>query len=85
MKLPNISATKESTPRKNTTGLNSLFSFFLIGYLTKTKERNLPMELGFMPFTRALTRITIRTASFKIWTRVTDSISYDNNRYAKRN
>ena len=35
-----------------------------------------------MPFTKALARSETETASSMVWTRFTDSISYDDNRYA---
>ena len=37
-----------------------------------------------MPFSRALKESEMQTVSPRIWTRVADSISYDDNRYAKR-
>ena len=36
-----------------------------------------------MPFKWALERRKTQTASSRIWTRVTDSISFDDNRYIK--
>ena len=62
------------------------------GYLTKVKVYNVPCYLpiaggrtdGFMFFLRALARRETQTASSRFWTRVTDSISNDDNHYAKR-
>ena len=58
---------------------------------TKAKETSLPYHLpvtggkhGFMPFLRTLVRSETQTASSIIWTRIAESISYDDNRYAKR-
>ena len=56
----------------------------------KTKELSVPNYLpiagertdGFVPFSRALERSETQTASSRIWTRVTDSIYYDDNRCA---
>ena len=61
------------------------------GCLTKVKELSLPYYLpiternteGFMPLPSVQARSETLTTSFRIWTRVTDSISYDDNRYAK--
>ena len=38
-----------------------------------------------MPFQKILTWSKTQTTTTKIWTQVTDSISYDDNRFAKRN
>ena len=66
------------------------FSFsFLTNCLIKAKEINLPYYLHiafewgrgdeFMPFQRALTHNETQTATSKIWTSVTDLISFDYN------
>ena len=39
---------------------------------------------GFMSLSKAFARIETQTASFRIWTLVTDSISDEDNWYAKR-
>ena len=61
------------------------------GCLANSKEPSLPYYLsiarerrdGFMHFPKALAQSEIQTASTRIWTQVTDSISYDDNHYAK--
>ena len=70
------------------TDLNSEFSFST-SYITKAKEHNLRYYWpiagrrtnGFMPFSKTSTQRNTRIASSKIWTRITDSISKDDNRY----
>ena len=73
--------------KQNLTGFISEFSFSESGYHTKIKEPNLPYYLpiaggrivGFIPFLRVLALREKPTASFRIWTLFTMSISYDNN------
>ena len=72
-------------------GLKSVFSFSYTSFLTKAKEPSLSNYLlivrrtaaGFLPFLRALSRNGTQAVSFKIWTWVTDSISYDEDLWAK--
>ena len=68
--------------------LNSEFYFSLTGCINNAKEPNLPYYLHivggkdeFMPFPRACARSEIQTASAKIWTGVSDFISYNDNLY----
>ena len=71
--------------------LNSNFSFSSTGCLTKAKEVSLLYSLpkvngstdGFMPFPRALAWSEKQINSSRIWTRVTDFISYNGNCYVK--
>ena len=71
------------------TGFNSEFSFSLSSCLTKAEEPCLPYYLliaggriiGFIPFARVLVLCEMQSVSFRIWTRVAVSISYDNNHY----
>ena len=73
--------------KRNTTGLNSVFSFSLVGCHTKIKEPNLLSYwliaggriVGFMPFLRVLSLLEVQTALSRIRTRATDSIFYDDN------
>ena len=70
------------------------FSFSLTGYLTKAKEISLPYYLPiaggggrtnkFMSSLQILARSEHASASSRIWTLVTDYISDDDKRYAKR-
>ena len=70
-------------------GLNSEFSFSWTSFLTKAEETSLPYYLpiaggriiGFIPFPRVLVRCEMQSVSSRIWTRVTVSISYDDNHY----
>ena len=70
------------------TGLNSEFSF-LTSCPTKAEEHSLPYYLpivggriiGFIPFPRVLVLCEMQSVSSKIWTRITVSISYDDNHY----
>ena len=66
------------------------FSFSLTGCLTKAKGNSLPNYLPItektdesMHFLMALSRREMQTASFRIWIRVTDSISHKDNYYIK--
>ena len=71
------------------TGLNSEFSFSLTSCLTKAEEPSLSDYLaiaggriiGFIPFLRVLVPREMQSVSSRIWTRVTVSISYDDNHY----
>ena len=75
--------------KRSLTGLNSEFSFFLTSCLTKAEEISLPYYLpiaggriiGFVPFPRVLVLCKMQSVSSRIWTRVTVSISYDDNHY----
>ena len=75
--------------KQSLTGLNSEFSFSLTNCLTKAEEPSLPYYLpiaggriiGFIPFLRVLVQCEMQSASSRIWTRVTVSISYDDNHY----
>ena len=87
---PIIGCDTRSIFKQITAGLNSEFSFSETGYLieakkkTKTNKQDFPLKEdvwanrtdGFMPFQK-------RFATSRIWTQVTDFISYDDNRYAK--
>ena len=71
------------------TGLDLEFSFSETSCPTKTEElslpNNLPMAGGriiwFIPFPRVLVLCEMQSASSRIWTCVTVSISYDDNHY----
>ena len=70
--------------KRSLTGLNSEFSFSLTSCLTKAEEPSLPYYLsiaGFIPFPRVLVLCERQSVSSRIWTRVTMSISYDDNYY----
>ena len=75
--------------KRSLTGLKSEFSFSKTSCNTKAKELSLPYYfpiaggriIGFIPFPRVLVLCEIQSVSFRIWTRVTVSISYDNNHY----
>ena len=65
-----------------------MFSLLKIGSHTNVKKLSLPYYLplagrrifGFIPFLRVLARWEMQTASLRVWTRVSMSISYvDNN------
>ena len=79
----------QSTFKWNTAGLNSEFSFSKIGCLIKSREPNLPYYLlitrgridVFMPLQWTLAWIETQIASSRIWTQVTNSISYNENWY----
>ena len=72
--------------KRSLTGLNSTFSFYLIGWPTMAKE-SLPYYLriagerivAFITFSRALALWEMQTASTRFWTRVALSISNDHN------
>ena len=71
--------------------LDSEFSFFQTSCLTKAKEPSLPKYLliavvktnEFISFTKTLAQSEIQTASRRIWTWVTNSITYVDKHYAK--
>ena len=71
------------------TGLKSEFSFSKTSCLTKAEESSLsyylPMAerriIGFIPFPRVLVLCEMQSVSYRIWTRVAVSTSYDDNHY----
>ena len=71
------------------TGLNSEFSFSQTSCLTKAEEPSLSYYLpiaggriiGFIPFPRVLVRCEMQSVSSRIWTRITVSISHDDNHH----
>ena len=71
--------------KRSLTGLNSEFSFSQTGCLTKAKESILPYYsfirggriIAFIPFPRVLVQREMQSASSRIWSRVSVSISYD--------
>ena len=75
------------TSMRSLTGLKSEFSFSKTSCLTE--EPSLPYYLpiargriiGFIPFPRALVLCEMESVSSGIWTRVAESISYDDNHY----
>ena len=75
--------------KRSLTGFNSEFSFSLTICLTKAEEPSLPYYLpidggriiGFIPFPRVLVLCEMQSVSSRIYTRVTVSISYDDNHY----
>ena len=75
--------------KRSLTGLSSEFSFSLTSCLTKAEEPSLPYYLpitvgriiGFIPFQWVLVLWERQLVWSKIWTRVTQSISYDGNHY----
>ena len=75
--------------KRGLTGLSSELSFSKISCLTKAEEPSLPYYLpiaggriiGFIPFPRILVLCEMQSVSSRIWTRVTVSISYDDNHY----
>ena len=75
--------------KQSLTGLNSEFSFSYTSCLIKAEEPSLPYYLaiaggriiGFIPFPRVLVLCEMQSVSYRIWTRVTVSMSYDNNHY----
>ena len=91
--LPNPSARAgydiRSIFKRSLTGLNSEFSFSYTTCLTKAEETSLPDYLpiaggriiGFIPFPSVLVLCEMQSASSRIWTRVSVSISYDDNHY----
>ena len=91
--LPNPSARAGYDPRsvfkRSLAGLNSEFSFSWTSCLTKAEEPSLSYYLpiaggrttGFIPFPRVLALCEMQSVLSRIWTRVTVSISYDDNDY----
>ena len=77
--------------KRSHTDLDSWFSFSKSGFLAGTKEPNLHNNLpiagvktsGFRSFPRVIVQNDSQTVLSRIWTRVVDSISYDDNRYVK--
>ena len=75
--------------KRSLTGLNSEFSFSYTSCLTKAEEPSLPYYLpiaggriiGLIPFPRVLVRWEMQSVLSRIWTRVTVSISGDDNHY----
>ena len=75
--------------KRSLTGLNSEISFSLTSCLTKAEEPSLSYYLpiaggriiGSIPFPRVLVLCKMQSVSFRIWTRVAVSISYDDNHY----
>ena len=73
--------------KRSLTGLNSEFSFSYTSYLTKAEKPSLPYYLpiaggriiGFIPFPRVLVLCEMQSVSSRIWTRVTVSISDEDN------
>ena len=75
--------------KRSLTSLNSGFSFSLTSCRTEAEESSLPYYLpitggriiGFTPFPNVLVLCEMQSFSSRIWTRVTVSISYDDNNY----
>ena len=75
--------------KQSLTGLNSEFSFSKTSCLSKAEEPSLPYYLpiaggriiGFIPFPRVLVLYEMQSVLSRIWTRITMSISYDDNHY----
>ena len=75
--------------KRSLTGLNSELSFSQTSCHSKAKEPSLPYYLPiaggriirFIPFPRVLVLCEMESVSSRIWTRVTVSISYDDNHY----
>ena len=75
--------------KQSLTDLNSEFYFSLTSCLTKAEEPSLPYYLpitggkiiGFIPFPRVLVLCEMQSVSFRIWTCIVESISYDDNQY----
>ena len=75
--------------KRSLTGLNSKFSFSYTCCLTKAEKPSLSYYLpiaggriiGFIPFLWVLVLCEMQSVSFRIWTRVAVSISYDDNHY----
>ena len=73
--------------KQGLTDLNSEFFFSYTDYLTKPKETSLPYYLSiaegriirFIPFLMLFAQCEMQLATSRIWTRVTVSISYDDN------
>ena len=78
--------------KRSLIGLNSEFSFSCTSCLTKAEEISLTYYLplaggriiGFIPFPRVLVLCEMQSVASRIWTRVTVSISYDDNHYTGR-
>ena len=74
--------------KRGLTGFNSEFSFSKNSCLTKAEEPSLPYYLpiaggriiGFIPFPRVVL-CEMQSVSSRIWTRVAETISCDNNHY----
>ena len=75
--------------KRSLTGLNSEFSFSYTSCLTKAEEPSLfyylPIAggriIGFMPFPKGISAMWNAISLVQGWTRVTVSISYDDNHY----
>ena len=75
--------------KRSLTDLNSEFSFSKTSCLTKAEEPSLSNYLpiaggriiGFIPFSRVLVLCEMQSISSRIWTRVSVSISYNDNHY----
>ena len=73
--------------KRSTASLNSEFSFSQTSCRTNYEEPSLRFYLpiaggkidGFMPLPTALSRSETQTTSCKIWTRIADFISYNEN------
>ena len=79
---------KDNFFKRRFSGLNSELSFSYTSCYTTVEEPNLPYYIPItekivwcVRFPRVLTLCEIQTASFKIWTRIIMSISYDDNCY----
>ena len=91
--LPNPSARAGYDTRSifkgNLTSLNSEFYFSQTSGFTKAEELSLPYYLPvagrsiirFIPFPKVLVLCEMQSVSFRFWTRVAVSISYDDNHY----
>ena len=74
-----------SISKRSLTGFSSEFSFCYISHLTKAEELSLPYYLSIaggrmielISFPRVLVLCEMPSVSFRIWTRVAVSISYD--------
>ena len=84
--LPQTGSNAKSVFKESTTVLNSKFLFFLTSRHNKIEEMSLPCCVRIVggenywihTFSRILVWLEIQTASSKIWTCVTRSISSDN-------
>ena len=54
---------------------------FPSSFLTKAEEPIMIIIIGFIPFPRVLMLCEMQSVSSRIWTRVAESISYDDNHY----
>ena len=69
----------------------TVFFFSKTGWHTKIKNPGLPYYLsiakrgmtGYIPFPRELALSKMQTALFRIWNRIAESTSYEDNRYAR--